>query len=59
MGKKDNCNTHDEHHLHYCQLTASPRNPEVDKMLKNPQYACTNCGGKTNSAANLCAPKEL
>ena len=59
MGNKENCNSQDEHHLHYCELTANPRNPEVDKMLENPRYACTNCGGKVHDAENVCAPKEL
>ena len=59
MSDKANCSTPDEHHLHYCELTANPRKPEVDKMLENPQYACTNCGGKTNRPENLCAPKKL
>lgn len=59
MGNKPNYNAPDEHHLHYCELTANPRKPGVDKMLENPRYACTNCGGKVNSAENVCAPKEL
>ena len=59
MSNKDNCNIPEEHHLHYCELTANPRKPDVDKMLENPRYACTNCGGRVNSAENVCAPKEL
>ena len=59
MSNKQNCDTPEEHHLHYCELTANPRNPEVDKMLENPRYACTNCGGKVHNAENVCAPKEL
>ena len=59
MGNDQNCKAPEEHHLHYCELTANPRKPEVDKMLENPKYACTNCGGKVNRPENLCAPKEL
>ncbi len=59
MGTRDRCQTPDAHHLHYCELTAKPRDPAVDKMLEKPRYACTNCGGKVHNADNVCAPKEL
>ncbi len=54
------CEKPDEHcDLHVCQLTASTRNPDIDKMFENPRYACTNCGAKVHNAENVCRPKEL
>jgi hypothetical protein len=54
------CDNPEEHcDLHACQLTASMRNPEIDKMFENPRFACTNCGVKVHDAANVCRPKEL
>lgn len=52
---------HPEEHcdLHACQLKGKERNPEIDKMFEDPQYACTNCGVKVHNAANVCQPKAL
>ena len=54
------CQNPEEHcDLHACQLTASARNPEIDKIFENPTHACTNCGARVNNPANVCMPKEL
>ena len=54
------CDNPEEHcDLHVCQLTATIRNPEIDKMFENPRFACTNCGAKVHDAANVGQPKEL
>ncbi|NCO51290.1 MAG: hypothetical protein GW875_04240 [Deltaproteobacteria bacterium] len=54
------CSNPEEHcDLHACQLTSKERNPAIDKIFENPRFACTNCGAKTNSAENLCMPKEI
>jgi hypothetical protein len=54
------CENPEEHcDLHACQLTASARNPAIDKMFENPRFACTNCGAKVHDEANVCRPKPL
>lgn len=54
------CDNPEEHcDFHACQLAGKERNPEIDKIFENPRYACTNCGVKVHSAANVCKPKEI
>jgi hypothetical protein len=54
------CQNPEEHcDFHACQLTATIRNPEIDKIFENPRFACTNCGAKVHNAANVCQPKPL
>ncbi len=56
---KESCDKPVEHHLHLCELKAKPHNPEIDKIFENPTHVCANCGGKVNSAKNICRPKSL
>jgi len=54
------CDNPEEHcDFHACQLTATVRNPEIDKMFENPRFVCANCGVKVHDAKNVCRPKEL
>jgi len=54
------CENPEEHcDLHACQLQYKERNPEIDAIFENPQFACTNCGARVNKAANVCMPKPL
>jgi hypothetical protein len=54
------CQNPEEHcDFHACQLTATIRNPEIDKIFENPRFACTNCGAKVHNEANVCQPKPL
>jgi len=54
------CDNPEEHcDFHACQLTATVRNPEIDKMFEDPRFVCTNCGVKVHEAKNVCRPKEL
>ena len=60
MADKDCLNPEEHCALHACQLTASERNPEVDKELfKDPQYICENCGAEVHKAENACRPRAL
>ncbi len=59
MSEDNSCEVPEEHHFHYCELTANPRNADIDKLMDNPKFVCTNCGGKVNKAENVCAPKPL
>lgn len=42
-----------------CQLKDEDPGPEIDKIFKNLQFVCGNCGSKTHSAANHCNPETL
>jgi hypothetical protein len=54
------CQNPEEHcDFHACQLTATVRNPEIDKIFENPRFVCTNCGAKVHNEANVCQPREL
>lgn len=54
------CQNPEEHcDFHACQLTATIRNPEIDKIFENPRFVCTNCGAKVHDEANVCQPREL
>ena len=59
MGTKEVCAKPEEHHLHFCQLKATPMNPEIEKMFDNPAWVCTSCGARVNRPENVCSPKEL
>ena len=57
----ENKKTSDKDHseMTACQLKNEGPSPEIDKLFKNPQFVCGNCGSKTHSGANLCNPEPL
>jgi predicted SprT family Zn-dependent metalloprotease len=59
MTQNKNPNSTDYSEMTACQLKNEEPRPEIDKIFKNPQFVCGNCGSKTHSAANLCNPEPL
>jgi len=57
---EESCQNPEEHcDFHACQLTATVRNPEIDKIFDDPRFVCTNCGAKVHKKENVCRPREL
>ncbi len=42
-----------------CQLKNESLSSEIDKLFKDPQFVCGNCGSQTHSADNLCNAEPL
>ena len=59
MAENKNPSAKDYSEMTACQLNDEDPSPEIDKVFKNPQFVCGNCGSKTHSAANLCNPEAL
>ena len=59
MAENKNLSAKDYSEMTACQLKDEDPNPEIDKIFKNPQFVCGNCGSKTHSSANLCNPETL
>jgi hypothetical protein len=50
------CTNQENHYNHICELTTAGKKEEVQRLQKNPQFVCNNCGQKSNSEVALCAP---
>lgn len=51
---------HDEknHVNHLCEVSRKDIK-EFDRLTRDPQYKCANCGRVANKAENLCSPRPL
>lgn len=59
MEKELKCRKPEEHRYHLCVLKNKVNKAELVSYVKNPQYVCEICKGKTNRGQNLCAPKKI
>ena len=50
------CTNPNNHKMHICELTKAGKTEDIEKLSKNPQYICGNCGNKANTDGALCAP---
>lgn len=57
----DDCEGSQECHRknHICQIIVDRDLERINKLVKNGQYICNNCGRVAYSQENLCNPSKL
>jgi len=49
----------EEHRGHLCELESQEEWEVLRQVTSNPTVRCETCGGRANSARNVCLPTDL
>ncbi|MFV0436307.1 MAG: hypothetical protein ACK5PS_02790 [Desulfopila sp.] len=53
------CTNPANHRMHICELRLAGRKAEIDRLQKNPQFVCGNCGTTASDIGALCLPGPI